>query len=106
MHERKSTLGKEVVDWAKQFIKELEGIESKNHTFSVVPKLWEPPCDPFVKINFDGAFDLHQAKSACRLVVRNFLGAILASMAICHKRISSPFTTEAQACAQTLRLGI
>lgn len=68
--------------------------------------MWEPPCDPFIKINFDGPFNPYQERSGFEVVARNSLGEILASMTICHKAISSSFVTEAQVCVQTLQLGL
>ncbi|KAA3487800.1 reverse transcriptase [Gossypium australe] len=59
--------------------------------------------------------NLHQrrclvTKSSCKIwigvVVRNPLGEIIASMAVGHRAIFSPFTAKAQSCVQALRLGI
>ncbi|KAK5819365.1 hypothetical protein PVK06_024356 [Gossypium arboreum] len=63
--------------------------------------MWEPPCDPFIKINFDGPFNPYQERSGFEVVARNSLGEILASMTICHKAISSSFVTEAQVAFRT-----
>ncbi|MBA0765260.1 hypothetical protein Gotri_014482, partial [Gossypium trilobum] len=68
-----------------------------------VHETWEPLCDPFIKISFDRAFDPHQARPNSGVMARNSSGEILAYVAICHKPISSPFATEAQACIQALR---
>ncbi|MBA0688469.1 hypothetical protein Goari_006256, partial [Gossypium aridum] len=40
------------------------------------------------KINFDGAFDPHQARSGSEVVARNSSEEIMASMTICHKCVT------------------
>ncbi|MBA0854486.1 hypothetical protein Goshw_000576 [Gossypium schwendimanii] len=40
------------------------------------------PCDPFIKISFDRAFDPHQARSNSEVVARNSSGEILASLGL------------------------
>ncbi|MBA0838090.1 hypothetical protein Goarm_010186, partial [Gossypium armourianum] len=77
----------------------------KNTKLSIQEQ-WKPPCESIIKINFDGAFDVHQARSGFGVVARNSSGEMLASMVVCHRAIPSLFAAEAHACYQALRLGV
>ncbi|MBA0638750.1 hypothetical protein Godav_025627, partial [Gossypium davidsonii] len=59
-----------------------------------------------VTVHFDGAFDCQSSKSAIGLILRNEEGEILASKAVIHSHIVTPFTAEAYAGLQAVKLGI
>ncbi|KAG8475535.1 hypothetical protein CXB51_032303 [Gossypium anomalum] len=65
---------------------------------------WKTPIGADVKINFDAAFNLNQARSGSGVVARNALGEVLASKIVIHRRVPTLFTMEACACFQTLLL--
>ncbi|MBA0847931.1 hypothetical protein Goshw_025767 [Gossypium schwendimanii] len=56
-------------------------------------------------VYFDAAFDQQHTRSASGLIVRGEEGEILASKSVIHTNIATPFTTEAQAGLQALKLG-
>ncbi|MBA0625088.1 hypothetical protein Godav_010328 [Gossypium davidsonii] len=87
-------------------MRELDGIEKGKNTKLSIQEQWKPPCESIIKINFDGAFDVHQARSGFGVVARNSSGEMLASMVVCHKVIPSLFAAEPHACYQALRLGV
>ncbi|KAG8472951.1 hypothetical protein CXB51_034815 [Gossypium anomalum] len=86
---------KEISDWTITYVRELEGIEKEKLTRMRDLNKWEPPHEAFLKINFDGAYDPQHARFGSRVVVKNPLGEILASMAVGHRAISSPFAAKA-----------
>ncbi|MBA0758148.1 hypothetical protein Gotri_021170 [Gossypium trilobum] len=55
---------KEISDWTINYLRELDGLEKKTLTRRIGHEMWEPPCDPFIKINFDGAFNPYQERSS------------------------------------------
>ncbi|MBA0864647.1 hypothetical protein Goshw_004927, partial [Gossypium schwendimanii] len=87
-------------------MRELDGTEEEKNTKFSIQEQWKPLCESIIKINFDGAFDVYQARSVFGVVARNSSGEMLASMVVCHKAIPSLFATEAHACYQALRLGV
>ncbi|KAA3453673.1 reverse transcriptase [Gossypium australe] len=57
-------------------------------------------------IQFDAAYDGKTLKSATGLLVRDKRGDILASKAVIHSNIATPFTAEAYAGLQATKLGV
>ncbi|MBA0776546.1 hypothetical protein Gotri_011529 [Gossypium trilobum] len=101
--------GRETVGKAKPSVVNQEDSvrvkKGKEYQLSIQEQ-WKPPCESIIKINFDGAFDVHQARLGFGVVARNSSGEMLASMVVCHKTIPSLFAAEAHACYQALRLGV
>ncbi|MBA0796273.1 hypothetical protein Gohar_007055, partial [Gossypium harknessii] len=62
--------------------------------------IWKPLENAFIKINFDGGFQIYSLKSCSRIVIRNQKGVILGSTTIINNYIPTGFTTEAIACRQ------
>ncbi|MBA0568541.1 hypothetical protein Golob_006032 [Gossypium lobatum] len=106
VHEMKTMFGKEILDWTITYVREPKGIEKEKLTRMRDLDKWEPPHEPFLKINFDEAYDPQHARFGSGVVLRNLLGEILAFMVVGHRAISSPFVAKAQMCVQVLRLGI
>lgn len=84
----------------------LNGLVEEKHTKSIGQEKWRPPISKSIKINFDGAFDLHQARSGPGVVAGNSSGEILVLKVVLHKAISSKFAAEAHACFQAILLGL
>ncbi|MBA0875744.1 hypothetical protein Goshw_004076 [Gossypium schwendimanii] len=63
------------------------------------------PQGGFIKINFDGAFNKSQNRSAYRVVVRDSEGKILLSCTEIHENISSAFAAEAIAYWKAVQIG-
>ncbi|KAH1074230.1 hypothetical protein J1N35_026558 [Gossypium stocksii] len=104
VYEGKISTGKEISDWISRYLCELDEIEQKVHTRSNAPMRWKTPIGADVKINFDAAFELNQARSGSGVVARNALGEVLASKIVIHRRVPTLFAAEACACFQTLLL--
>ncbi|MBA0607645.1 hypothetical protein Godav_019920 [Gossypium davidsonii] len=76
---------------------ELDGLEKRPLTLSVDRGQIQPERNRRVTIYFDATFDRRLPRSASGLVVRVLMGEILASKAVMHSAISSPFAVEAHA---------
>ncbi|MFQ6648270.1 hypothetical protein Gotur_020966 [Gossypium turneri] len=66
---------------------------------------WVPPRDPFVRFNFDAAYDPKEFTSGSGLVARNIRGEILVTKSTLHVGVASPLAVEALACVQAVALG-
>ncbi|PPD74966.1 hypothetical protein GOBAR_DD28107 [Gossypium barbadense] len=66
---------------------------------------WCPLNESDIKMNFDAAFDVPQAKSVSAVVARNASREILVPKTVAHRDVASPFTVEAHACLQAVLLG-
>ncbi|KAA3485352.1 glycine, alanine and asparagine-rich protein-like [Gossypium australe] len=66
---------------------------------------WKCPPDQFVKINFDGAYDLKDQCSASGVVVRDNEGEVLASKSKIYTNVASAFAAEALACREAVQVG-
>ncbi|MBA0693001.1 hypothetical protein Goari_010518 [Gossypium aridum] len=64
-----------------------------------------PSVVPYVKFNFDAAFNHSLNISSLGIVVRNHRGEIIVLKTAMHKKLASPFDTEGLACLQALLLG-
>ncbi|KAG8475435.1 hypothetical protein CXB51_032213 [Gossypium anomalum] len=61
---------------------------------------------PIIKIQFDAAFDTRNFRSVTGLLVWEMMNEYLASKSILHNNITSPFTAEAYAGLEAVKLGI
>ncbi|KAK5776705.1 hypothetical protein PVK06_044666 [Gossypium arboreum] len=104
VYEGKISIAKEISNWISRYLCELDEIEQKVHTRSNAPMRWKTPIGAHVKINFDAAFDLNQARSGSGVMAKNALGEVLASKVVIHRRVPTLFAAEARACFQTLLL--
>ncbi|XP_052883496.1 uncharacterized protein LOC128292649 [Gossypium arboreum] len=98
IHENKVSTGKEIADFIKSYIKKISGFEQKKTGKRDYSRKWQRPPHNFFKINFDGAFNERQNKSASGIVARNQEGRVLVSRLELHHGITSVFTAEAIAC--------
>ncbi|KAG8472512.1 hypothetical protein CXB51_035269 [Gossypium anomalum] len=106
IHDKVSRNGQEIAVFVKNYIKELNGVESrKSKNLKDVGK-WKHPPGQGVKINFDRAYDARHFQSASGIVVRNRKGAILLSYSEIHQEVPSVFAAEAIACRKAIQIGI
>ncbi|KAH1108583.1 hypothetical protein J1N35_012351 [Gossypium stocksii] len=98
VHEKKSSSNKDISDWILRYKGELDDLVTMVRTRSGEQKSWKPPVESYIKINFDGAFDLQQNRSGSGVVARNSLGEILASKSVIHSSVLSLFAAETLAC--------
>ncbi|KAA3473632.1 reverse transcriptase [Gossypium australe] len=106
IHEKKVSIGSEIGNFVIRYIAELDGLERKKLMQAEVKQKWRHPPRETIKINFDGAFDVHNRISASGIVIRNPEGAILFSCPEIHKGVPSAFATEALACRKAVRMGV
>ncbi|MBA0784886.1 hypothetical protein Gotri_027092 [Gossypium trilobum] len=84
---------------------EITSLERRDQNFTGGKIRWKRPQGGFIKINFDGAFDKNQNRSASGVVVRDSEGQILLSCTEIHENISSAFAAEAIACRKAVQIG-
>ncbi|MBA0786498.1 hypothetical protein Gotri_026120, partial [Gossypium trilobum] len=69
-----------------------------------VTPIWNPPQEPFVRVNFDAAFKVTLHHSYSDFFIKNSRGSVMGSGTVLNKFIFDPFTAEAIACLQALNL--
>ncbi|MBA0578444.1 hypothetical protein Gorai_020726, partial [Gossypium raimondii] len=67
---------------------------------------WRPPDSPFLKINYDVAFNGKEMRSCTGIVVRNGGGQVVGSREIVNCHIPTGFATDALVCLQAMSLGV
>ncbi|MBA0766100.1 hypothetical protein Gotri_015175, partial [Gossypium trilobum] len=87
------------------YIAELEAINEKKLTLHSIGNIQQVYRRGRVTVYFDAAFDRQSSRSATGLIVWNE-EEILASQTTIHSEIANPFTTEAYAGLQAVKLGI
>ncbi|MBA0760323.1 hypothetical protein Gotri_023074 [Gossypium trilobum] len=105
LHEGKRSMGYGIEAWVIRYIKEMDECEIKKLTKESVNMEWCPLNESDIKMNFDAAFDVPQAKSVSAVVARNASREILVPKTVAHGEVASPFTVEAHACLQAVLLG-
>ncbi|MBA0581186.1 hypothetical protein Gorai_023371 [Gossypium raimondii] len=98
-------MGYGIEAWVTRYIKEMDECEIKKLTKESVNMEWCPLNESDIKMNFDAAFDVPQAKSVSAVVARNASREILVPKTVAHGEVASPFTVEAHACLQAVLLG-
>ncbi|PPD84526.1 hypothetical protein GOBAR_DD18535 [Gossypium barbadense] len=98
VHEGKVSTGKEVANFINSYMGEITSLERRDLNFTRGKIRWKRPQGGFIKINFDGAFNKSQNRSASGVVVRDSEGKILLSCTEIHENILSAFAAEAIAC--------
>ncbi|KAA3465151.1 reverse transcriptase [Gossypium australe] len=100
IHEKISRTGKEIADFVRNYVKEIDEAKPKVVKSSKNVKRWKHPPYQTVKINFDGAFDIKEHLSALRVVVRDNEGSVIASKSRLHEKVASAIAAEALACRE------
>ncbi|MBA0575090.1 hypothetical protein Golob_024235, partial [Gossypium lobatum] len=106
VHEGKVSNGKEVARFVNNYIIELTGFEKRDSKIIKENKRWKYPQWEFIKINFDGAYNQNQNRSATVVVARDSEGKILLSCSEIHNEISSAFAAGAIACQKAVQVGV
>ncbi|KAA3465211.1 reverse transcriptase [Gossypium australe] len=86
-------------------ISELEGVEDRRLSLDATTRFSHAEQRANVAIYFDAAYDQQTFRSASGLVVYDVRGRILASKAVLHSNVASPFAVEAHARLQAVKLG-
>ncbi|MBA0849047.1 hypothetical protein Goshw_010478, partial [Gossypium schwendimanii] len=89
------SMGRDISKRLQSYMAELDGLEERPLTLSVDRGQIQPERNKRGTIYFDASFDRRLSRSASALVVRVLMGEILASKAVMHSAISSPFVVEA-----------
>ncbi|MBA0671548.1 hypothetical protein Goklo_029520, partial [Gossypium klotzschianum] len=95
VHKKGGKSGKEMAGYVQSYITELNEVDKRRPKVTIAVKKWRKPPDRIVKINFDGAYDDRQKRSAVGIVAKDREGTVLLSCAKNHHRISSAFEAEA-----------
>ncbi|KAG8498913.1 hypothetical protein CXB51_005301 [Gossypium anomalum] len=98
VYKGKKFSSKEIANWVLSYISEMDGVEEQKHTRSPVQAKWRPSLGANVKINFDAAFDVKQARSGSRVVTRNDSREIIALKLTLHRTVPTPFARNAYTC--------
>ncbi|KAA3460000.1 reverse transcriptase [Gossypium australe] len=106
IHERRSKSGKEIADFVRNYVKEIDGAKPKAVEVSKTVKKWQHPPFQKVKINFDGGFDVQAHFFASGVVARDNTRSVLVSKSRVHEKVGSAFVAEALACREAIQLGI
>ncbi|KAA3458458.1 reverse transcriptase [Gossypium australe] len=106
IHEKRCKTGKEIADFVRNYVTEIDGAKSTVDNSPKIKRRWKHPPHHTVKINFDGAFDVKENRSASGVVVRNNEGSVLASKPKLHEKVASAFAAEALACREAVQLRV
>ncbi|XP_012472296.1 uncharacterized protein LOC105789469 [Gossypium raimondii] len=99
-------LGSEIAKKIRVYITELAVTKVRNITLHSFDNLQQIHKRRWTFIHFDAAYDRLEFRSASGIIVRNENREILASQAVIHSIIVDPFTAEAYARLQAIKLGI
>ncbi|MBA0786949.1 hypothetical protein Gotri_026680, partial [Gossypium trilobum] len=106
VYEKKKVLGTEIARKVRSYISELEATKEDKLTLHSSDKCHQVFKRGRATVHFDAAFDRQTFRSASGLIAWNGEGEILASQAVHHSNIEDPFTAEAYAGLQAVKLGI
>ncbi|XP_016747371.1 uncharacterized protein [Gossypium hirsutum] len=106
IHEGIVSNGIEVANFVSNYIIELTGLEQRSSEIMKENKRWTHPQWDSIKINFDGAYNQFQNRSASSVVARDSDGKILLSCLEIHNGVPSAFATEAIACQKAVQVGV
>ncbi|XP_040994257.1 uncharacterized protein LOC121240790 [Juglans microcarpa x Juglans regia] len=65
---------------------------------------WKPPTWPYLKVNFDAAFDKMKEMMGMRIVIRDCEGDLLASLLVSNECVNSVFLAESNALLRAMEL--
>ena len=89
--ERARPLG-QIAGFARDYVHDFKSFKRCSPTFRAsTPKVWSPLADNGWKINFDGAMFCESGEAGIRVVVRNSVGEVKATLA---EKIKKPPTVE------------
>ncbi|MFQ6648037.1 hypothetical protein Gotur_021851 [Gossypium turneri] len=106
VHVKANRSWKEIANFIKRYISELNGIEEKVPKILTGVRKWKHPLGQFVKINFDAAYDGNLCQSTVGIVARDSEGNVLLSFTEIHHQVASAFAAEAIACQTATQIGI
>ncbi|KAK5825744.1 hypothetical protein PVK06_020608 [Gossypium arboreum] len=106
IHEGEVKSGSQMANFVRNYIKELDGLSSSLPVIQFHTSRWVTLMDPWLKINFDAAFNREKKELCSGLVVRDAREKVICSKIDFHDNIPSAFVAEAMACLQVLRLGL
>ncbi|MBA0786212.1 hypothetical protein Gotri_026512 [Gossypium trilobum] len=98
--------GSEIARKIRVYITELAVTKVRNLTLHSSDNLQQIHKRGWTFIHFDAAYNRLEFRSASGIIVRNENREILASQAVIHSNIADPFTAEAYAELQAIKLGI
>ncbi|MBA0701921.1 hypothetical protein Goari_026778 [Gossypium aridum] len=104
MYERKHMSGTEIARKIRNYITEIEATKEGKPTLHYSNKIQQVFKKGRATVHFDTAFDSQTFRSTSGLIVWNEEGEILATQAVQHSNIENPFTTEAYAGLQAIKL--
>lgn len=96
----------EVVRFIQKYLEEVDDIKSKQTTNLSVSSSWKSPCSPYIKFNFDAAFQSSNHTAAVGVIGRNAMGRVLVSKSKAISNVASSFAVEAYACKEAVELGL
>lgn len=85
-------------DAVGKYIMKLDGLSSHVLTRKYAISKWIPPIDPFIRINFNPAFDPKEYRSGSGVVIRDDRGDVISQNQHCMG-VVSPFAVEALVCS-------
>ncbi|MBA0758091.1 hypothetical protein Gotri_021115 [Gossypium trilobum] len=106
MHEEKRRTGLAIIDFIKNYVRELDGLNSSIPIQKIELKKRQLSENRFVKINFDAAFRKHENKSCSRIVIRDSDGMELSSRVEINEKVPSVFIEESIARIQNIQLSL
>ncbi|PPD95355.1 hypothetical protein GOBAR_DD07629 [Gossypium barbadense] len=71
-------------DAVGKYIMKLDGLSSHVLTRKYAISKWIPPIDPFIRINFNAAFDPKECRSGSGVVIRDDRGDVIISKSTLH----------------------
>ncbi|MFQ6654707.1 hypothetical protein Gotur_025582, partial [Gossypium turneri] len=106
VYERKNMSGSEIVRKISDYITELAVTKERKITLLSQEIFQQVSRRGRTIVHFDAAFNRQDFRSASGLIAWNEKGELLATQAVTHSNIANPFTAEAHAGLQAIKLGI
>ncbi|PPS18532.1 hypothetical protein GOBAR_AA02060 [Gossypium barbadense] len=104
IHEGEEQTGSQMADFITNYIKELDGLSMCLPMNRLHSSRWVELTDPWVRINFDAAFNKEKNDSSSGLLIRNARAEVICSNSVFHENIPSAFVAKAMACLQVVHL--
>ncbi|KAG8486950.1 hypothetical protein CXB51_020509 [Gossypium anomalum] len=106
VHEKKIISVRDIAQKVSSYIAELDGIRKKKLTFTTERVNSQTEATEGTTVQFDVAFDRRNARPASGIVFRDQTGDLKALKSVLHENIPSPFTAEALAGLDAIKLVI
>lgn len=97
---------RDIVSFIYGYLRELDGVKEKKVTWPVGTSIWKPPNVPFIKLNFNAAFQSISFSATVGIVAQNRNKRVLMSCSKLKKNVASAFIVKSLACLKEVKIGL